>query len=120
MADLTFTRTREYTLPARFEVCDRCEGYGTHLQEDIGSHAYSAEEFAESFDDEERGEYFKRGGRYDVQCSTCRGARVVLVVDEDAAARTLRGRRVLALYHADQEQRARWAAEERAQRRGGY
>lgn len=27
------------------EVCDRCEGHGTHLTPSIGMHAYSAEEF---------------------------------------------------------------------------
>lgn len=117
---ITFTVTTgsgaEFTheLPARFEVCDRCEGYGTHLNPSIGQHAYSAEEFAESFDDEEREQYFTRGGRYDVSCEVCGGKRVVAVPDEDECQRTLRGRRLLALYKHQQEQRARWDAEDRA------
>jgi hypothetical protein len=46
-------------------------------------HAYSAEEFFDEFDEEEREEYFRPGGRYDVQCETCGGKNVILVVDED-------------------------------------
>ncbi len=74
----------ECELPSRFEVCPRCEGHGTHLTESIGSHAYSMEEFNESFDEEEREHYFRRGGMYDVRCVECHGARVVSVVDEEA------------------------------------
>jgi hypothetical protein len=70
-------------LPVHFEVCPRCEGEGTHLHESIGQHAYTVEEFNEEFDDEERAEYFKRGGRYDVVCSECGGQRVISVVDEE-------------------------------------
>ncbi len=71
-------------IPSKFEVCSRCEGHGTHLHEAIGSHAYSAEEFFESFDEEERGEYFRRGGMYDVQCELCHGKRVTEEPDEKA------------------------------------
>lgn len=123
---ITFSRINSagvetsYALPAKFEVCDRCEGHGTHLHEAIGSHAYSREEFRESFDDEEAGEYFKRGGRYDVPCSVCKGERVVAVVDEDEARRTLRGRRLLALYEAEQEREALYARERASELRYGY
>lgn len=71
-------------LPAKNEVCDRCEGFGTHLTPSIGEHAYSREEFEEAFSDEEnRAQYFQRGGIYDVTCEGCRGNKVVLVVDEE-------------------------------------
>lgn len=73
-----------HKLPAKHAVCGRCEGHGTHLNPSIGEHAYSAEEFRESFDEEEQQEYFTRGGRYDVQCEVCEGKRVVPVVDKDA------------------------------------
>src|SRR5262245_61220173 len=96
----------EHTLPARREVCDRCDGYGTHLHPAIGGHAYSPEEFNEAFfEDDEREAYFTRGGRYDVRCEVCGGEKVVDVVDVDAAERTLRGRRLLALYTARQARR---------------
>jgi len=90
MATIQFTVENDdgdeesHALPGKYEVCDRCEGHGTHLHPAIGEHAYTAEEFAESFDDEEREEYFRHGGRYDVTCEECRGVRVVLVVDEEA------------------------------------
>ena len=74
----------EIDLPTRFEVCSRCEGHGTHLTPSIGEHAYTREEFEEAFfEDDEREAYFTRGGRYDVQCEECRGARVVAVIDCD-------------------------------------
>ncbi len=74
-----------HTLPARFVVCSKCEGHGTHLNPSIGEHAYTSEEFDEAFsDDEQRAEYFKRGGIYDVPCQQCEGKRVVLEVDRAA------------------------------------
>lgn len=45
-------------------------------------HGYTHEEFNEAFDDEERVEYFKRGGRYDVVCERCKGKNVVDEVEE--------------------------------------
>lgn len=74
---------RTLKLPAKFEVCGRCEGHGKHLHPDIGEVAFSAEEFAEEFDPEEQVEYFRRGGRYDVICHDCGGKRVVAVLDRD-------------------------------------
>jgi predicted methyltransferase len=45
-------------------------------------YAYTSED-EEFHDPEFREEYFKRGGIYDVQCPTCKGKNVVLVVGED-------------------------------------
>lgn len=77
---------RTLTLPAKYEVCDQCEGEGTILNPNIGQHAYSQEEFDEAFEpgSEEREHYFKRGGMYDVTCPSCKGKRVVAVLDESA------------------------------------
>lgn len=70
-------------LPAKMEVCDDCEGHGFVLNPSMREHAYSMEEFNETFHDEEdREQYFKRGGIYDIQCPTCNGKNVVPVVDE--------------------------------------
>jgi len=53
----------------------------------IGQHAYTSEEFEESFPDgEQREAYFSRGGMYDVRCEVCRGDRVVLEVDEQCCS----------------------------------
>jgi hypothetical protein len=69
-------------LPARFEVCDDCEGHGTVLNESMRSHCYTTDEFNEVFDDDDREHYFRHGGKYDVVCPTCAGKRVVPALDE--------------------------------------
>lgn len=108
---------REHQLPGEYVVCERCEGHGTHLHPAIGGHAYTVEEFRETFDEDEAGEYFKRGGIYDVPCEVCGGARVVVEVDEPAALAERGGRRRLLLYRHHQDQITRLRADEAAERR---
>jgi hypothetical protein len=112
----------EHTFPAKNEVCHRCEGYGTHLTPSIGNHAYSMEEFNESFDDEEdRAAYFQRGGKYDVQCEECHGNKVLPVVDE--ARLSDEQKKLYAEWEESEEERARSDAEDRQTRyyeSGGY
>ncbi len=104
-------------LPAKHEVCHKCEGHGTHLTESIGNHAYSAEEFYEAFDDEEdRADYFRRGGKYDVKCSVCQGKNVVLVVDVEAC-RTEEQKATLKAHIASEREAASYERECRAERR---
>lgn len=109
-------RTLEYVLPAKFEVCGRCEGHGSHLTPSIGMHAYSAEEFAEEFaDGEDRDAYFTRGGKYDVTCEICKGLRVVPAVTP--AALSPRGKLAYARWCRDRREDrayARMCAAERA------
>lgn len=116
------TGYREYKhdWPVIREVCDRCEGYGYHLTPSIGEHAYSREEFEESFDDEEREEYFKRGGIYDVRCEECDGANVVTVVDRDAVSRMKHGARLLLLWDRQLDAEAQERANDAYERRMGY
>lgn len=84
----------ELELPAKHAVCRKCEGHGTHLRDGMREHAYTREEFEEAFHDEEdRAEYFKRGGIYDVQCTECSGLRVVVAVDRARAKSDLGYRR---------------------------
>lgn len=113
----------EHELPAKYEVCGRCEGHGTHLNPSIGEHAYTAEEFAEAFhDDDQREQYFRRGGIYDVTCDGCSGKRVVLVVDE-RACKTGLPRELLKRYRHQEQERQRSNAEDRAtmwMESGGY
>lgn len=104
-------------LPTCFEVCSQCEGHGTHLNEAIGSHCYSLEEFDEAFDDDEsREQYFKRGGIYDVTCKACKGQRVVEVIDTDAAL-TAEQREAIRLMDEHDAVMADLEAMERAERR---
>lgn len=70
----------EFTIPARYEVCETCEGKGSHVNPSIDSHGISSEEFAEDPDFAES--YFR--GDYDVACNECGGRRVAAVPDWDA------------------------------------
>lgn len=98
----------EVVLPAKYEVCDTCDGKGSHVNPSIDAHGISGEEFADDPDFEES--YFE--GHYDVTCYGCGGARVVPVVDEDRARKE-----DLALYQTHQEECGQADAEERAEAR---
>jgi hypothetical protein len=103
---------QEHEIPAKHEVCPRCEGFGTHLNPSIGGHAYTREEFDEAFsDEEEREQYFKRGGIYDVTCEECQGARVVVVPDEAACTGELRA--ILDTWQRQESERLRSEAQDR-------
>lgn len=119
----------EFDVPWKNEVCDDCEGHGTHLTPSIRNHAYSQEEFAEAFDDDEdREHYFQRGGKYDVPCETCHGNKVMPTPNEDAIkeAKGDKGEELKKNYAAWQESMetsARYEAEDRHTRRmesGGF
>lgn len=71
----------EVEFPSKFEICSRCEGHGKHVNPSIDSHGISEEEWRYDWSEEEREGYFN--GAYDVICHTCKGQRVVAVVDED-------------------------------------
>ena len=87
MSELTFNvdgpdeTVTVHVLPARYAVCDECEGHGTHLTPSIREHVYTQEDMEEA-GEEFREEYLRRGGIYDVECAACKGFRVVLVPDE--------------------------------------
>lgn len=107
----------ESKLPARFEMCNRCEGHGTILNPSIGNHAYTSEEFYESFPDEEdREQYFKRGGIYDIACPKCNGEKVVKVVDEKACAHNDEYKSLLKIYNTIQQDMLEYERECRAER----
>ncbi len=70
----------EIEIPARYEVCETCDGRGTHVNPSIDRRGISAREMHE---DPDFADDYRRG-TYDVQCNECAGRRVVLVpVDED-------------------------------------
>lgn len=70
--------TLEVSLPAKFEVCGRCSGTGSHTNPSIDGNGITASEMQEMGEDF-REDYMR--GVYDVQCSVCKGERVVSVVD---------------------------------------
>lgn len=67
-------------LPAKFEVCDRCRGEGSHVNPSIDGNGITSSEWAD-WDEDDRETYMSGG--YDVSCEECKGQRVVKVVDEE-------------------------------------
>ena len=67
-------------VPHRWEVCDVCEGKGTHVNPSIDAGGLSAdmEQDFEFMDD-------YRSGLYDVVCQTCQGRTTIPVIDESRA-----------------------------------
>lgn len=68
---------QKYQIGIRFEVCDVCDGKGSHVNPSIDAGGISAERFHE--DPEFAQQYF--GGTYDQVCNGCGGRRVVPVPD---------------------------------------
>jgi RecJ-like exonuclease len=97
-------------IPARFEVCETCNGKGSHVNPSIDSHGLSREDFDEDPDFAES--YF--AGDYDVPCNECDGRRVVPVVDESRASKE-----AIAAAISKQEDDAEYAALCAAERRAG-
>jgi len=95
------------------EVCSECDGHGFVLAEGMRGYAYSQEEFEETFEDEnDRHEYFRRGGIYDQQCPVCHGKNVVPVIDEEQIPDNLKAQ--YEEFQKADERRARYEAEDRA------
>ena len=76
-----YEETYETKLPTRFEVCDRCQGHGSHVNPSIDGHGVSAEEWNE-WGEESQSMYMSGG--YDISCEECGGMRVVKNVIEDS------------------------------------
>jgi hypothetical protein len=70
-------------VPAAYEVCETCDGKGSHVNPSIDAHGISSDEFAEDPDFAES--YFR--GDYDVPCNECHSRRVVPGVDPDRATK---------------------------------
>jgi hypothetical protein len=71
------------TFPARFEVCELCDGRGSHVAPGVDAGGITAEDM---YDDPDFAEdYF--GGAYDVPCYRCGGKRVEPVVVEERLSR---------------------------------
>jgi hypothetical protein len=92
----------ELSLPAKFEVCSRCRGTGSHVNPAVDGHGIPAHEFVEDPDFAES--YF--AGVYDVPCERCHGKRVVEAFDwskltDEQKALIIRTRREEAEYEAE-------------------
>lgn len=102
------------TFPSKNEVCPECEGTGFVLAGGLRGAAFSAEEFCEAFEPEEREEYFRRGGIYDTTCDVCRGKNVIPVIDEEHL--TEEQKKLFAEYTEWQNENDRYESESRAER----
>lgn len=69
-------------LPAKFSLCPRCRGVGSHVNPAIDGNGISPDEFREDPDFEES--YFR--GDYDVACYRCAGEKVIKIVDRERAS----------------------------------
>ena len=69
-----------FWLSGKMEVCQECGGTGSHVRRDIDDSAM-VDSMREDGDDEGLEAYF--GGAYDVRCTRCNGANVVLVPNMD-------------------------------------
>ena len=98
-------------LPAKFSVCGRCDGRGTHVNPGVDGNGLSREDFDADPDFEE--DYFS--GVYDVRCEACQGERVVAALDEARCTPAQIAQH--ATYWQDE---ADYAAEVAAERRWGY
>ena len=96
------TEDVEYEVPGKYEVCWRCNGTGKHDHEAF-ENGLTQSDFDE--DPDFREEYMR--GSYDVQCSACRGLRVVVEPDEE---------RMTQEQKAAYEQLQKWQAEEARER----
>jgi hypothetical protein len=100
----------EVEIATKFDVCDRCEGRGSHVNPAIDGHGISPDEFRDDPDFEEA--YFR--GDYDVPCYECKGLRVVPVPDFERLSTEER-----AAWERQVQELADMAAEEEAERRMG-
>jgi hypothetical protein len=100
----------QVTLPGKYEVCPRCEGTGTH-DHPAFENGITSSEWAE-WDDDDREHYMR--GHYDVQCSRCKGLRVVCCPDEECL--TAEQKQQLEQHRADQYAEAQERAWERRNR----
>lgn len=79
--DLGGEDVEDVEVPAKWAICSRCDGEGSHTRPGIDDHGISMEEWHNDWSEEERETYLSGG--YDVTCSCCNGSGKVLVPDLD-------------------------------------
>ncbi len=79
--NMTYTNRNDekVELPAKWELCERCDGDGS-VDHPAFSNGITSSEW-EEWDDDDRDNYMS--GRYDVICPCCKGDGKVLVPDTD-------------------------------------
>ena len=100
----------ELAIPAKFALCPRCRGRGSHVNPAVDGQGISQEEFDQDPDFQES--YFR--GDYDVACHRCAGEKVIKVIDRAKATAA-----ELKIYLDQQRELRDLEAEEAAERRAG-
>tara|TARA_B100000131_G_scaffold114902_1_gene111874 strand:- start:1726 stop:2211 length:486 start_codon:yes stop_codon:yes gene_type:complete len=105
--------TEVFTFNVRFEVCDLCNGKGSHVNPSIDSGGLSYDDFYgdPSFEED------YHSGRYDVSCNQCSGKRVVPVIDDHCLSDDQK--RALKIMREQAEEEAAYQAEVMAEMRMG-
>jgi len=100
-------------MPVKYEVCDTCEGSGSHVNPSIDCNGLTSDDF---YNDPDFAEDYS-AGRYDVTCYGCGGKRVVPVVNTSR----LNERQKEVLHEIEENARyeAEYQAEVAAERRFG-
>jgi hypothetical protein len=101
------------TFPVRFEVCDLCNGKGSHVNPSIDCGGLGQDDWDRDPDLEEG----YHSGRYDVSCNQCHGKRVVPVINDGYL--NDEQERALKIIHDLAEDEADFHAECMAERRMG-
>lgn len=96
-------------LPAKWEICDTCNGNGKH------SHAIGAITSSEwsGWDMDEQEDYF--AGRYDSTCEECKGSGKVKTIDDSQV-----NPETLKAYEEWQDEQANYARQDAYERKYGY
>lgn len=103
----------EHTIPARYAICGRCRGKGSHVNPNIDGNGITADEWnGPDWDDESR-EMYMSGG-YDVACDA--GCENGKVLEPDVEHASPEVKALVALWQDQQNERARWDAEDRRTR----
>ena len=102
---------KEIWVPAKYEVCDACNGRGKYVNPGIDSGGITGEEMSELGDDFLE-DYM--GGTYDVTCDLCDGRNVMLTADDSAISKDIREK-----WYAHEDEQASYEAELAAERRFG-
>lgn len=110
-----------HELPAKNEVCERCEGDGKHVNPAVECEGggITGSEMAEILAENPDFMTDYMGGTYDIRCEVCNGEKVILVVDEDAVEMDPTLTEIYKAYCEQQEADAAFERESAAERRMG-
>jgi len=105
----------EFSLPAVWAICSRCQGQGKHSNPSIDGNGITSEEWnGPDWSDDDRETYLTGG--YDVACEAgCKDGKVLEVAPANQL--TPEQRKLAARYEEHQGQIAHWDAEDRHTRR---